>query len=70
MFAHDLLVCTNCGGKRRVVAFLTERKPIKEILAHLGLPTEPPQVAAARAPPQAELFDQRPDPDLGYTDSP
>jgi hypothetical protein len=57
MFAHDLLVCTTCGGKRRVVAFLTERKPIQQILAHLGLPHEPPHVAPARAPPRTEMFD-------------
>ena len=32
---------------------------IQRICAHLGYPTEPPLIAPARAPPQAELWDQR-----------
>ena len=70
VFAHDLLVCTNCGERRKAVAFLTERKPIPAILAHLGLSTEPPHVASARAPWRAEMFDDPGDPDLVYPDSP
>jgi hypothetical protein len=57
VFHNDLLVCEKCNGKRKVIAFVTERQPIQEILTHLGLPTEPPNIAPARAPPQTEMFD-------------
>ena len=57
VFHNDLLVCTQCHGKRKVIAFVTARQPITQILTHLGLPTEPPTVATARAPPQTEMFD-------------
>jgi len=32
---------------------------VKQICARLGYPTEPPPIAPARAPPQADLWDQR-----------
>ena len=41
------------------VAFITEPASVKSILEHLGLPTEPPRVAPARAPPELSFdFDQ------------
>ncbi len=44
-----------------LLAFLTEPASMKPILDHLGLPTEPPRVAPARAPPEQSFdFDQRP----------
>jgi hypothetical protein len=46
----DVLECPKCHGRLRVVAVITERKPVQRILAHLGLPTEPPPVARARDP--------------------
>jgi len=45
------LVCPNCKGEMRLIAFLTERSSIEEILTHLGEPTVPPPIAPARAPP-------------------
>jgi len=43
VFREDVLVCP-CGGRRLVLAFITEKKVLKEILEHLGLPTTgPPQ---------------------------
>ena len=55
------LVCPRCGGEVRLIAFLTERVTIERILNHLGEPTVPPAIAAARAPPHSEAeFDQRP----------
>jgi hypothetical protein len=33
-----------------VLAVITEREPVRQILAHLGLPTEAPPVARARDP--------------------
>ena len=57
-----------------LIAFVTEPASVKSILEHLGLPTEPPQVAPARGPPHADdefdqtpLFDTTtPDPDPGF----
>jgi len=40
------------GGRREIVAFLTETRVVQRILAHLGLPTEPPMIAPARSPPE------------------
>jgi hypothetical protein len=55
-FGHDLLACPRCGGKMTLIACILERKAIRQILTHLGLPTDPP--AAARASPDPEpLFD-------------
>src|SRR5208282_1956534 len=47
-FSVDVLECPKCHGRLRVVAVVTEREPVQRILAHLGLPTEPPPVARAR----------------------
>ena len=55
MFAVDVLRCTRCGGRRRVIAFLIESPVTRAILAHLGLPAAPPALAPARAPPQGEF---------------
>jgi len=55
----DLLACP-CGGRRRVVALVEDPAKAKQILEQLGLPSQAPAVARARAPPQQELFDQPP----------
>ena len=47
VFREDVLLCP-CGGRRVVLAFVTEKKVVKEILEHLGLPTTGPPVAPAR----------------------
>jgi hypothetical protein len=49
-YSVDVLECPKCHGRLRVVAVVTERDPVRHILAHLGLPTEPPSVARARDP--------------------
>jgi hypothetical protein len=36
-FACDLLRCSRCGERARVIATITERAVIEKILAHLGL---------------------------------
>lgn len=58
-FGVDALTC-ECGGKRRLIAVITQAKVIKKILAHLGLPTEivlreTQAVWRVRGPP-SELF--------------
>ena len=49
VYLEDVLSCP-CGGRRRIVAEISEREPIVAILTHLGLPTQPPPVARARDP--------------------
>jgi len=45
----DVLACP-CGGRRAIVADISEREVVVAILAHLGLPTEAPPLARARSP--------------------
>jgi hypothetical protein len=53
------LLCPSCGESMRVIAFLTDPVPVRSILAPLDLPSRPPPLSPARAPPQGELaFDQ------------
>ena len=35
----------------RIIAFMTEPSTVRQILQHLGEPTQPPRFAPARAPP-------------------
>jgi hypothetical protein len=49
-FEVDVLECPRCHGRLRVVAVITERDAARRILAHLGMPTEPPPIARARDP--------------------
>jgi hypothetical protein len=55
VFLIDVLTCDRCGGRRKLLAAITVPKTVRRILAHLGLATEPPMLAPARAPPR-ELF--------------
>jgi len=55
VFALDVLRCPSCGGRRRILAAITEGRVIRAILAALDLPTEAPVVPVARGPP--ELFE-------------
>ena len=45
------LVCPQCGGDLKIVAFLTEADSIQRILLHIGEPATPPRIAPARGPP-------------------
>jgi len=54
VFAVDVLRC-GCGGRRKILAAITQTEVIVAILAALGLPTEAPVVHPARGPPG--LFD-------------
>jgi hypothetical protein len=53
VFKEDVLACP-CGGRRKVTAFIEERKTIEAILGHLGLPTTGPPLAPARGGESAE----------------
>jgi hypothetical protein len=47
IFREDILACP-CGGRRKVIAFISQRPVIEQILSHLGLPTTVPPTAPAR----------------------
>ena len=48
VFEVDVLVCEHCGGRRRVLTFLTDPPVLRRILEHLGLAADPPPIAPAR----------------------
>jgi hypothetical protein len=48
------LLCPNCGGQMRLIAFITEGTQISKILNHIGVACEPPHIAPARGPPLGE----------------
>jgi hypothetical protein len=54
VFADDVLQCP-CGGRRSVIAVVTDPTLANTLLAALGLPTDPVTFSPARSPPQAEL---------------
>jgi len=45
------LLCPQCGGPMKIIAFIDEGEAIREILGHLGEPVDPPRLAPARGPP-------------------
>jgi hypothetical protein len=45
------LLCPNCGGPMRLIAFITEGVQIKKILDHIGADSDPPHISPARGPP-------------------
>jgi hypothetical protein len=55
VFAIDVLTCHHCGGARRLIAMITDGDVVRRILEHLELPSAPPKIASARAPPETEL---------------
>ena len=55
VFNVDVTVCPDCGGHMRILAFLTEPDSIRRYLDGIGLPSEPPSIAPARSPPQADF---------------
>jgi hypothetical protein len=48
----DPLVCTRCGQKMKMIAFLTDRVSIRRILDHLGLSPQ----EQAKPPPVREIL--------------
>ena len=45
------LKCIGCGGRERLVAFITEPATVRQILEYVGKPTTAPAIAPARSPP-------------------
>lgn len=54
VFRIDVFLC-ECGGLRRLLAFITDKAAIRRILIHLGRPADPPCVKPARPPPMQPL---------------
>jgi hypothetical protein len=50
-FGFDVLACSRCGGRRRLIAVIEDARVMRQILTHLGLPTEVPAARPSRAPP-------------------
>jgi len=48
VFANDVLLCPHCGGRRKLIALISNGVVVRKILDHLGLPSEPPRLAPAR----------------------
>jgi hypothetical protein len=55
-FALDVFACGRCGGRRRVLAYLTAPGGVRAILEHRALPTLPGRLAPARGLPQISWF--------------
>ena len=49
------LLCPQCDGAMKIIAFIAETVVIREILAHLGEPKSPPRLMPARGPPLWEM---------------
>ena len=50
----EVLECPRCGGHLRFVAAIMLSSAIQRILRHLGLPSDPVELAPARAPPELD----------------
>jgi len=55
VFLIEILTCPHCQGPRRLLAAVFDPEAIERILRCLGLPTEAPEIAPARPPPQTRL---------------
>ena len=67
-FGFDVLACSRCGGRLRLIAIIEQPVVIRRILAHLGLPTEIPEPRAARGPPCRANVPPGDAPDVGPFD--
>ena len=51
------LLCPIRGEKMRIIAFITHSADIRQMLDHIGVRSEPPNIAPAREPPLWEDCD-------------
>jgi hypothetical protein len=56
-FGFDVLACSRCGGRLRLIAIIERPPVIQRILRHLGLPDVVPAARAPRAPPLVDVVD-------------
>jgi Pyridine nucleotide-disulphide oxidoreductase, dimerisation domain/Pyridine nucleotide-disulphide oxidoreductase len=52
-----LLLCPICGGQMRIIAFITHSADIRQMLDHIGMESEPPNIAPARGSPLWDMGD-------------
>jgi hypothetical protein len=52
----DMLACSRCGGRTRLLATIDDPLVIEPILAHLGLPSDRVRADPAPPPSAAPLF--------------
>jgi len=57
VYGVDVLACSACGGRMRIIAFLEDPQVVRGILLHLGLPADPPPMGRARDPPRQASFE-------------
>ena len=55
-FSIEILKCSQCGGKMKVIATIQDLNVARRILDSMGLHSEMPKKSPARAPPQQEFF--------------
>ena len=62
VFAKDVLQCEQCGGRRRLIAVITDPKVVVAFLESLGVPARAPPLKPVRGvgpegaePGEAEL---------------
>jgi len=58
VYEVDPLLCPRCGGTMKVIAVIERRAVIRQILAHLGLPTAAPSFRAPPDPPDGGAAEQ------------
>ncbi len=63
MFKVDVLRCTGCGGRRRLVAEVTDPVAARRILEHLGLDPLVPRLEPVRGPPTDDELESWPSQD-------
>lgn len=54
-FAIEILKCSHCGSKIKVLATIQDKQVAKQILDSIGINSEAPVKASPRAPPQEEM---------------
>jgi hypothetical protein len=50
-FAVDVLCCSTCGGRMKLLAMVTEPKSVTRYLAKIGEPSDVPARSPNRGPP-------------------
>jgi hypothetical protein len=55
VFAVDVMTCSRCGGRMRLVEIADSRDDIARVLAHVGLGPRPPPRPRPAVPGQLEL---------------
>ncbi len=54
VFGMDIEICSECGGKLKVISSIEGPEVIKKILTHLGLESGIPEPCSPRGPPEEE----------------